>query len=115
MKPPNPRGGLPLERSAFENMYRPAPVFRPAGFTPPSEPDAARELRPLRCRGFSRAPPGSMEHFMSEMLRPAGQRAMRPTGRRPAGAVPVTGQNAAAGSGCVISAAARRRRQAVDT
>ena len=50
MKPPNPRGGLPLERSAFENMYRPAPVFRPAGFTPPSELDAASELRLLRWR-----------------------------------------------------------------
>ena len=41
-----------LERFAFENIRRPAPVFRPAGFIPPPELDASGELRRLRRRGL---------------------------------------------------------------
>jgi len=41
------------ERFALENICRPDPVFRLAGFTPPPELYAASELRLFRRRGFS--------------------------------------------------------------
>ena len=44
-------GTTPLERFVFENICRPAPVFRPAGFTPPPSLCTASELRRHRRRG----------------------------------------------------------------
>ena len=55
---------LPIpERFAIESIRS-----GPCVLTPPSEIDAASELRLLRCRGFSLALLNSVEHFMSEML-----------------------------------------------
>jgi len=47
---------------------QPAPVFRPAGFTPPPKLYAASELRLFRRRGFSLALLTEVEHFNGEML-----------------------------------------------
>ena len=55
---------LPIpERFAIESIRS-----GPCVLTPPSEIDAASELRLLRWRGFSLALLNSVEHFMSEML-----------------------------------------------
>ena len=52
------------ERAASENICRPDPVFRPAGFTPPPEPDAASQRR----AEMSLALLDSAEHSLSEEL-----------------------------------------------
>ena len=59
---PYPWGILLLKISAGRN-HVPA-----AGVTPPSEFEAASQLRLLRCRGFSLALSGSAEYFGNEML-----------------------------------------------
>ena len=46
---------------------QPAPVFRPAGFTPPPRLYAASELRLFRRRGFSLALLTEVEHFNGEI------------------------------------------------
>ena len=57
-----------LEPFAIESICRPDTVFRPAGFTPSPEPDAASELRLLRRRGFSLASLDSGSIFKTKML-----------------------------------------------
>ena len=80
-----------LERFAFENICRPDPVFRPAGFTPPPEQPQFTCGAQLRRRGFSLAPPDRRRTFQwrnapRERGRTSGhghERGTCSTGRRP--------------------------------